>query len=678
MKEILKSKIKIVIFFILLILSSKELAGVCHKSCPNDPSTFVECGECCQYCKAWYDASANAVKCRAWGLNPACGCFITEYNVVECGGGTGDPIIGQSASPIYGNNGRVIIYDEGIHLVVSLNDTIYYYFWEDIRNLENYNRIKLGEGKHPCIAKEGEYIIIAWLSKDGNKIFASTNKNGWQNEIIYEGRNLTAPSIGLISQNLYLLTAEKSEEGFNIKLSIFDRNLQKLEDKLIKKVKLPELHSPSLCATHGNILAVFESEDGLCYYNFKENKTYKIPMTNENSKFPTISDYGENVYVWWIQNDSVGFIWKPFLQEHWEEPFFLLTKKCCKDFHSLRFLYSCGATALINGKNERANGRFDILGIQANIGKWIAKKWFIPYGIFHDRNYYEAAFCLLPEVHIKLKPSLGVPFPYELEQSAIIVLRAAPPGDILPIVKVAPERLPPLPDYIINAGEEEPSVYTLRREGYKKFLPYTLYDIDYDNEYLEYKISGLSKDKFYIAEFIFFYIDSLWQKMSEIIEGMENAKKSPWELDVYPVSWLKIEIDGKLKRGVKVPEGIPIGKIILLPKGLYKDGEIKITIKKIRAPYAFCSAIFVYKFDRIIGRNKNVQSQSEEIKFYLKCTSLIENLLRVYYKLPYDSYFVLSVYDVMGRKLRTLERGVKNEANIQKVIILIYPPVSIS
>lgn len=206
------------------------------------------------------------------------------------------------------------------------------------------------------------------------------------------------------------------------------------------------------------------------------------------------------------------------------------------------------------------------------------------------------------------------------------------------LVKMADPPIPPLPYYSADLGNPEPSRYTVQREGFKIWGMRAFQSADYHPEQLIYHFSKLDAEKKYSIKVVYYFEHDLqeeWEMML-VVDGipMQNTKISPRE-KVVVEKWL--------------------------PRATYLDGEIDVTVERLRGDYAICSEIFLFRFERTEGEGGSGLQLASAGGLKPSAFKLFQNRPNptaanstIAYQIPKDVHVGLQVYNVAGQVVRVL------------------------
>ncbi|MDP2755786.1 MAG: FlgD immunoglobulin-like domain containing protein, partial [Nitrospirota bacterium] len=205
-----------------------------------------------------------------------------------------------------------------------------------------------------------------------------------------------------------------------------------------------------------------------------------------------------------------------------------------------------------------------------------------------------------------------------------------------------------LPLYAVDAGQVNPSIFTLQRDGYIQYagetksggsiLPYKT--VDYDSTALIYQFDNIDTTKIVDIVLSFYH-----------------------------------ELDGELKLKPRVDD-IPLGEVKVpskqeivlekrLPAACYRDGLLTLRIEKHKGPIAVCGKILIY--ENFQG-NGHGGAQSEEItsiapnyinKLYQNRPNPFSHKTNFNYQIKKQGQVTFKVYNALGQLVKTLVNETK-------------------
>lgn len=184
--------------------------------------------------------------------------------------------------------------------------------------------------------------------------------------------------------------------------------------------------------------------------------------------------------------------------------------------------------------------------------------------------------------------------------------------------------------YIADCGEQEPSPFTLHREGYIHYGSEPYKRIDYDTGYLEYRFTHLDSSRIY--------------KMSAYLYQESSANIA-----------LEIEVDGYQITTLHLPPDTLLTTDHLVPRQLYKDGQIRIKILGTRAVSGLL-VLSAFEEENKGGGPQDYGTKgltAGELKFNIY-PNPVTQVTAIKYNIPHEDVVEISVYDAAGRLVREL------------------------
>ena len=210
------------------------------------------------------------------------------------------------------------------------------------------------------------------------------------------------------------------------------------------------------------------------------------------------------------------------------------------------------------------------------------------------------------------------------------------------------------PLYALDAGQVNPSIFTLQRDGYIQYadeaksdgsiLPYKT--VDYDSTALIYQFDNIDTTKIIDIVLSFYH-----------------------------------ELDGELKLKPMVDD-IPLGEVKVpskqeivlekrLPAACYRDGMLTLQIEKNKGPIAVCGKILIYENPQGNGHGG---AQSAEItsitpnyinKLYQNCPNPFSHKTSFNYQIKNQGQVTFKVYNALGQLVKTLVNETKPAGTYQ-------------
>lgn len=224
------------------------------------------------------------------------------------------------------------------------------------------------------------------------------------------------------------------------------------------------------------------------------------------------------------------------------------------------------------------------------------------------------------------------PPPYEPKLTAIWTEGHESPYEI----RVKTVTLPEISYFYVDAGREEPSPWTIQREGYIQFAPEPEKTIDYHSTKLIYHFPNLNPAKRYRIKLVFYF---------------ESQGQNRWKM--------KIDGDNIFHANIWLNPGKVTTLERWLPTACYKDGELWLNITKIIGDYALVAQIFIYEYEREIEEiTKNTQESgslpANEPGIFIR-PNPVHSIATITYLHPIDNQTpaTLKIYDASGRLVKS-------------------------
>jgi len=188
------------------------------------------------------------------------------------------------------------------------------------------------------------------------------------------------------------------------------------------------------------------------------------------------------------------------------------------------------------------------------------------------------------------------------------------------------------PIIAVDGGKIIPSKYLIDRLGYIDFGDYS---VDYAFE-LIYKLCYLHPDKYYLLEAIC-YNDTTTKE--------------------------KFVFEDSATKTIRILPSDPETLGIMLRPNHYEDAECLLKIRKLIGEYAVLAKMYLYEFEILEGSGSGPQSLSAYDNYdFIPSTTILhmpipnpfKGRLLIRYQLAQTSKVSLSIYDVQGRRIRTL------------------------
>lgn len=192
------------------------------------------------------------------------------------------------------------------------------------------------------------------------------------------------------------------------------------------------------------------------------------------------------------------------------------------------------------------------------------------------------------------------------------------------------------PAYEASVGGEEPSAFTLARDGYKTYSPIS---IDYSYTELVYRLP---------------YLNPLKKIQLVLVAYQNEPGAGEW--------WERVSIDNTAERLIKFKPDVPETVKIWLPAASYKDDkEVILRVKRVRGDFAAIAYLGLYEFEREEEGGGGAQLSSASPTSPVTPDFSLQNSpnpftseTKISYQLPVSGKVSLKVYDIAGRIVRTL------------------------
>lgn len=114
----------------------------------------------------------------------------------------------------------------------------------------------------------------------------------------------------------------------------------------------------------------------------------------------------------------------------------------------------------------------------------------------------------------------------------------------------------------------------------------------------------------------------------------------------------KISIDGRTNKVKKVFTDQITELYEWLPASCIKDGEILIDISKMAGPYAVCSEISLFEFEKNVDDEEQEDTKQQQIKHYTSNLTASGNMLS--FSNEYSTKYTVDVFNTLGQKVISL------------------------
>lgn len=193
--------------------------------------------------------------------------------------------------------------------------------------------------------------------------------------------------------------------------------------------------------------------------------------------------------------------------------------------------------------------------------------------------------------------------------------------------------------YYVNAGQEEPSPWTIQREGYLQFASEPEKTIDYHAQKLIYHFPNLNSAKRYRIKLVFYF---------------ESQNPDNWKM--------KVNADNIFHANTWLTPGEITILERWLPTACYMDGEIYLEIEKEAGDYALIAQIMIYEYEQeseggAQSAQEFVTSETEEFGVFIRPNPCHAQAIFHYSIHPNNERSVagLKIYDATGRLVRQFD-----------------------
>ncbi|MEW6686433.1 MAG: S8 family serine peptidase [Candidatus Edwardsbacteria bacterium] len=484
-----------------------------------------------------------------------------------------DPIVAYTTDSLatsFPNGKKIAVDSQGkTHIVFTSNDSVYYTYSED-KDLEEWSQpVSLGEGKYPAIALDTEDKPNVCFVKGRGLNFVRIASAIPPAQNFYQASakvlEIGSPSfvINPKTNEAYLGWTEIGTDFSVCEIAPFNVSSPpvSLAPTPIDQGSVGEIRSPSLALSpSGNLLASW-SKSGKVYYNDSQSGTIQLSAETANAIHPIVDAYGDRTSVVWVEETSSGI---------YEIRRKIKTPTGWSDAETISFPDSLnaeypvvvGASQYLFSKNF-GDGNYEINYLGEYDNGWLLCTQNVSNTPGNSR--YVSA-CLRQTWP---KPKLYILWTDEKTQSKAIVKT----------VKVLPKSIEPIPYTYLDSGQSEPSYVTVQREGYLHYGAQPEYTIDYHPTKLIYRLENLNPNKRYRLKVVYYH------------EG-----KDKW-LELLMVDHIPYKMS-------KIPPKTKIEVEKWLPHACYKDGQIEVSIRKMKGDYAICAVIGLYEYEKKRGREE--------------------------------------------------------------------------
>jgi photosystem II stability/assembly factor-like uncharacterized protein len=350
---------------------------------------------------------------------------------------------------------------------------------------------------------------------------------------------------------------------------------------------------------------------------------------------PSLEVGGNNAYVVWAENTSTGDIYWRYKVYTGMYGLWMATKRVCttgstaSTYPELTGGYTCTWV-------EQGTTNFEVYYTTYNES---SGQWNTPVNI--SDNSKEELFSNYP--HLTYKQTVNGTMLYFVWTEGSEALRTAPPYKIKfkskELIQGKSLVAQPLPYYIAYGGEEDPSPFNRKRDGYEQYGDEPCKRIDKANSFLEYQFETLDPNRIYDLTAY------LYQR------GSTNLN-------------LKAKIDNILLGTITLPPDTVVMLNHNIPAALYNDNTVNLKIYG-NNNQAVSAILALHEFEPedVKGYKQAKTNGPQEIgskpvvSYQLSLTvqpTPMAKSLSIRYTLPQKGHVRISLYDVSGRLVQNL------------------------
>lgn len=195
--------------------------------------------------------------------------------------------------------------------------------------------------------------------------------------------------------------------------------------------------------------------------------------------------------------------------------------------------------------------------------------------------------------------------------------------------------------YYIDFGREVQSPYTQKRDGYISYGIEDYKNVDYGQYNIEYHLTGFNSEKRYPIKCMFYH------------ESNINLT-------------LQIRIDDVLFSAVPIPPNQLVTREGIIPEILILDGEITVNNVVMQGGPGVLSSAVIYEMRRPqTGGPQTLLDIEKPSSMIIIRPSITSGDAQITYQLGRPDWITISVFDVTGRRLKTLARGYQPAGSYQ-------------
>jgi hypothetical protein len=550
------------------------------------------------------------------------------------------------------NNGELLTFDEtsgNIHMVFNTGSTIAYSkstnkgeTWTDVAEIDS--------GANPTIVLDTFGLTrISYVKNDTVFCKALKPDSTWKTVIVYAGDENGKPSNPVIAKTypkelaqycycVFPLKNPSDNQGKAIKVSVFDINQDNTPTPQ-EVTNGDNLKSPSIAITPGDYLHIVWEENGEIYYRTSLDKIvpgqdiawseiYNISESPEViSEHPVIEAYGENIIVAWKEGEPGEIVRR--VRNLAKEGIVWLDKENISQSPDNESDYPVLSTMdVVAWQEEIDSSNFDIYAwIKGNI---------VNLSETENSSKYP---------HIAVEPLKG-----SFDETGKITIDPKIAINAIWTEEITPESLyevkfkryeysptnETLSEYIkVEVGDSTPSTYCENRTG---FVDYGEFSCDYSSSPLLYNLPYLNPKSNYALRAVVYR------------EGSGTQSEEMY-------------VDTTFVTEVIYTPYVPETVCVILPKETYEnDLEVSKEIERVLGSYAILADLKIYEVSLVDSTlaNEGAQGQRRNIRRYILYQNQpnpFKDLTKIAFSLPRECKVSLFVYNVTGRRVRTLIDG---------------------
>jgi photosystem II stability/assembly factor-like uncharacterized protein len=188
-----------------------------------------------------------------------------------------------------------------------------------------------------------------------------------------------------------------------------------------------------------------------------------------------------------------------------------------------------------------------------------------------------------------------------------------------------------LPYYVATCGEEQPSGFNLKRDGYLQYGKEAWQRIDYDDDYLEYRFEKLNPERDYALGAYFYH---QYNEPISLTAQVDNTQVTAVNLNAHEL----------------------ISRKKMLPAAMTADGVITVKIFG-DDPVSAILALYEYEPEtgKAVGGPQSYDTPQRPGQLLLQMPNPITKQTLISYELPMETDAMLKVYDITGALRREIQ-----------------------